>query len=318
MIDVSALRNIPIGEYLEAKGFEAVSSQGGRLWFHSPLREGDAHPSFVVHPEKNRWYDFALGEGGSVIDLALRMEPGKSYLEVLRGLQGWSGIAVRMETGLQARPLFAPPGGFRLDSIVPVGSLYRLTAYLRLRGIDPCTAEKGGVKAAFYRNGRGGRRFALAFANDRGGYELRNPDFKGTLGPKALSTRAGRDSAEMAVFEGFFDYLSFLTLEPSYAGSALILNSTALAKEAVAALSMFPSFSTVRLYLDNDPAGDEAARLFKCHFEEHPGVRCVDAREGYASCNDLNDFLRTRMESVARPAPLPNPRHKGEGLGKKI
>ena len=39
----------------------------------SPLRE-EHMPSFKVDYERNLWYDFGLGEGGSIIDLVMRLK----------------------------------------------------------------------------------------------------------------------------------------------------------------------------------------------------------------------------------------------------
>jgi len=55
--------------------------------------------------------------------------------------------------------------------------------------------------------------FALAFANESGGYELRNRYYKGCYGHKDISLIPGRNTASksVAVFEGFMDFLSALT-----------------------------------------------------------------------------------------------------------
>ncbi len=46
----SQAKCIPIPEYLAREGFQpARTRQGGReLWYHSPVRDGDEHPSFKV------------------------------------------------------------------------------------------------------------------------------------------------------------------------------------------------------------------------------------------------------------------------------
>lgn len=52
---------------------------------------------------------------------------------------------------------------------------------------------------------------ALGFKNDCDGYELRNEFFKGSSSPKDITT-IKNSGGKVAVFEGFFDFLSFISL----------------------------------------------------------------------------------------------------------
>lgn len=56
--------------------------------------------------------------------------------------------------------------------------------------------------------------FAIGFPNASGGYEVRNKYFKGCIAPKDIThiRQAGEPKETCYVFEGFMDYLSFLTL----------------------------------------------------------------------------------------------------------
>gem|GEM_PF-4687033 len=44
----------------------------GSAWFHSPTRR-EKTPSFKVDLNKNLWYDFGIGEGGTLIDLVIKL-----------------------------------------------------------------------------------------------------------------------------------------------------------------------------------------------------------------------------------------------------
>ncbi len=78
--------------------------------------------------------------------------------------------------------------------------------------------------------------FAVGFANDRGGYEIRNRYFKGAIPPKDTTwIRPQKSNRSCRLFEGFTDYLSYLTLckqgDVSWHSSDedfLILNSASL------------------------------------------------------------------------------------------
>lgn len=50
----------------------------------------------------------------------------------------------------------------------------------------------------------------MGFKNDSEGYELRNEFFKGSSSPKDI-TSFKNEGKKVAVFEGFFDFLSFIS-----------------------------------------------------------------------------------------------------------
>jgi hypothetical protein len=87
-----------------------------------------------------------------------------------------------------------------------------LLSYLQERGINTALAKRECREAHFTNNGK--RYFAIAFPNISGGYEIRNRYFKGCIAPKEIShiRQSGEPRKACYVFEGFMDYLSFLTL----------------------------------------------------------------------------------------------------------
>jgi len=52
--------------------YSPVKERGADLWYKSPLHE-DNTSSFKVNKILNSWYDFGIGEGGSIIDLVCTM-----------------------------------------------------------------------------------------------------------------------------------------------------------------------------------------------------------------------------------------------------
>ena len=87
-----------------------------------------------------------------------------------------------------------------------------LMDYLRSRNIPPEMAAHH-VQEMYYRIGDKPY-FALAFKNDAGGYELRNPRFKGSTSPKDIThiRQSGKKNDSCFVFEGVMDYLSFIAI----------------------------------------------------------------------------------------------------------
>ena len=70
----------------------------------------------------------------------------------------------------------------------------------------------------------GKRYFAVAFGNESGGYEIRNPFFKGCVPPKDV-TLLPVGSTTCNVYEGFMDYLSARALGIGGKEDHLVLNS---------------------------------------------------------------------------------------------
>lgn len=313
MIDIHLIRQIPIEAWLTARGIEPVRQNGHDLWYHSPLREGDRTPSFVVHRNTNFWKDFSSGQGGSIIDLAMLLTQ-HPYIDTIQALSDFAPEAKQFKPTvpeLRCAPgdTVATPRSFELLKVKPFGSNHRLGDYIRQRNIDPAMAARHGLQEVYYLNTHGRRCFALGFPNDSGGYEIRNPYFKGTIGNKSITTITAKDPSVAAVFEGFIDYLSYRQLHPEFCGMAVILNSTALAAHAVPVLQ---ECTEVTLLLDNDAAGNEkTAEITARLAQTAPQCRVTDGRGEYAAHNDLNDYLQSlpchgeaaRKEEVRPAAP---------------
>ena len=210
---------IGIREYLLRRGLQPHRETATHGMFLSPLRE-EHTPSFSVRYDKGLWYDFGLGEGGTLLQLVMRLE-GCGMAEAIRRLRKGSADEVPFQ------PL--PTASAREDSplrILSVGEIRHpaLTGYLRERGIDPAVA---GALCREIHYAVGERRFfAIGFRNDAGGWELRSPQFKGSSAPKSITT-FDRHGDTALLFEGFFDLLSYLTLqhEPTPTADTAVLNS---------------------------------------------------------------------------------------------
>ena len=126
---------IGIREYLLRRGLQPHRETATHGMFLSPLRE-ERTPSFSVRYDKGLWYDFGLGEGGTLLQLVMRLE-GCGMAEAIRRLGKGSADKV----SFQPLPTASP----REDSplrILGVGEIRHpaLIGYLRERGIDPAVA----------------------------------------------------------------------------------------------------------------------------------------------------------------------------------
>ena len=100
--------------------------------------------------------------------------------------------------------------------------------------------------------------YAIGFENNAHGFELRNSFYKGSYPPKHI-THIADGNTRCNVFEGFIDFLSAERLGLNDGSDSVVLNSVANVGKA---LTIFPDYSVIACYLDNDEAGRSAlARL---------------------------------------------------------
>lgn len=278
MIDIQQIKQISIRDYLALRGIEPMQQNTRYGLYLSPLRE-EHSSSFKVDYIQNLWYDFGLGEGGSIIDLVMRMK----NCDFMQAVQSLDNGEIKTTASAIPVPVMPTVPVLRILSDAPLHNA-ALVAYLQSRAIDPATAS------AYCREVRytvGGKTFfAVGFRNDAGGWELRNRYFKGCTS-KAPTTCRG-DYPTCLVFEGFMDFLSYLTLKrarnPPH--NIVVLNSVTNLSKAVPFIA---SHEQVYAYLDNDDAGRKAKAALKAACRN-----LSDQSVHYRPHNDLNDYLRCR------------------------
>ena len=320
-MNINEIKRIKLADYLQSLGYTPVKQQGKSLWYKSPLRnETDA--SFKVNTELNQWYDFGIGKGGNIIALAAELYHSDN-------------VAYLLERIAERTPYIRPASfsfGKQQTSNhsfedIKVGELSfpALIDYLRGRGININLAKRECKELRYEYEGK--TYFVVGFPNISGSYELRNRYFKGCLAPKDIThiRQQGEPRAACYIFEGFMDYLSYLTIrvnnhpeEPRIeAQDYMVLNSvTNLSK----AERLLRPYSRICCFLDNDQAGQTAVESLKKIF----GDRLRDMSKHYAEHKDLNDYLchhirakqtekKSQVQSVRRMQ-QPQPKKK-RGLG---
>ena len=294
-------RRISIRAYLAARGINPRWERGNRGMYLSPLRK-ERTASFSVSYDKNLWHDFGTGEGGSIIDLVARME-GCSEIEAARRLAiGEHGMLVPIHVeALRTNE----PTPSRLIILSDRELTHpALLGYLTGRGIDPAIARTYCREVRYTIGGK--EYFAIGFRNDAGGWELRNPRFKGSSTPKNITTLDNGSDTTM-VFEGFIAFLSYLSLKanPTPAIDATVLNSVTNLQKAVPFLS---HHRVVHAFLDNDDAGRKALARLE---ESLPSTEVIDQSVFYRNHKDLNDYWREKR-NLATPQTPPHERQRKE------
>ena len=289
--DLSRIKRYPIVEYLERKGIKPVRRTPSYALYRSPLRE-ETHPSFKVDTEKNLWIDYGEGRGGSIIDLCMRME-GCTLSEAIRRLgqnapDNGTYNFLNDFVPNNPQPAMAVNGARRLieisDTLPP-----HLQDYLtKERCIDlekampflKCISYE--VRSRLYQ--------AIGFANLSGGYELRDDKtFKGTIAPKDITPIFTDRTEPVCIFEGFMDFLSFLSMKEEITNHCLVMNSVSNVARTIRYLND-RHLTHIRAFLDNDEAGRRTVQDFI-----KAGFHVEDMNIHYKDFKDLNEYHVSRV-----------------------
>ncbi|MHA4741369.1 toprim domain-containing protein [Dyadobacter sp. MSC1_007] len=264
--------------YLERIGIEPVRVREPNYWYLSPLRS-EKTPSFKVNRRLNLWYDFGEGKGGNLIDFGIRYH----QCSVADFLNAFKADLLLLAAAPAHTARVQPPQN-RIK-ILEENQLQRpaLLSYLTQRCIDIDLARMHCRQVHYELSGK--TYYAIGFANDSGGYELRSPYSKISSSPKDMTT-IGRGSDVLRVFEGFFDFLSYRTMHrDAHRGpeNYLVLNSAAFFSKA---RPVIESHRQVHLYLDLDQTGKNLtsrALADNKHLIDESGL--------YQGFKDLNEYL---------------------------
>ena len=174
-----------------------------------------------------------------------------------------------------------------------------LIGYLVSRGIVPSVAAAFCREVRYEVNGRAF--FAVGFRNDAGGWELRSERFKGGSSPKHITTLDNGSDTAMA-FEGFIDFLSYLSLKgnPSPSIDSIVLNSVTNLHKAV---PFFSRHRVVHAFLDNDDAGRKALARLE---ESLPSSEVIDQSVFYRDHKDLNEYLQEKQRQQVQRKQQPH------------
>ena len=289
-MNIQEIKMIKLQDFLASLGYTPTKQQGNKLWYLSPFRQ-ESHASFKVNTECNQWYDFGIGKGGNIIDLAELLYKSSDVSYLIRKIEdNVPNCTSAFSTSFADIKEEQQTNYFENLQILPL-SHPALMRYLWDRCIDLEVAASVCKELHYDSNGK--HYFGIGFPNIAGGYELCNSFFKGCIAPKDISHfYADEPKKACFLFEGFMDFLSFMTLKrkenPQNTGlrqqNYLILNSVTNIHKAAKRLSRYDS---VQCFLDNDGAGRNAyLRLSK-----KLGNSVTDASNLYNGFKDLNEYL---------------------------
>ena len=281
--DVAEINKISIRDFLEQQGYMSKNSNAAYGMYLASWRE-DNNPSLMVDYNKNRWYDFGLGKGGTIIDLFKEIYK-ISFVEACKKLCNDNIPKMEIQTKFTERKL--PKISVLQEKPV---SHFVLKNYLMQRGIDVTMAMMYIKEVEFTVEGKDKNYFGLGFKNESGGFEIRNEFFKGCTSKDV--TIIDKSLPNCNVFEGFFDFLSYEGLSRRFpmqypAANALVLNST-INIEKSKVEEFLKKQKAVNCYLDNDENGKQTfVRLAE---KISPYCQIMDCSSLYMGFKDFNEF----------------------------
>ncbi len=289
-------KQLSLPDLMKRLGYQPtrITKGGNEYWYQSPFRtEKDAsfHTSFLGG--KWIWNDFG-DIGGTVIDFVMRHENHQSVSDALRFLNGMyskNDFKTHRATNFEKTSTTnIKTKTFLKDKVKPLEHPALIQYLTEKRRID-LSIGKNYLKEVHFSNVENDKKyFALGMENESGGYEVRNPFFKSSIGKKDLCIFRGKGGGEVSIFEGYMDFLSFLTdyKKPHLEGDAIILNSVAFAEKAKNVIQK-KSYQKIYTFLDNDNTGRETLSLFK-----QLNLPLVSLNHIYEGFKDYNEYLQNK------------------------
>jgi Toprim-like len=280
---VAMAKELDLVAYLADLGFvpSVRHSRGKYYAFISPFRPGEHTPSFKIEKGTNHWVDFGKSDGktnGNIVDF------GVTYFKC-----SVSDFLEQLNQNLSLpQVIHSTPPKQKAEVLKVLTSRplknKQLLNYLAGRAIAKNVAEAWCKEVDYRLYNR--TYTAIGFRNDQGGWDLRNPVNKHASVPKHYRSILSSGARTIHVFEGFMDFLSFLSV-PAFRArepmAYLVLNSVHLFERA---LPVLEQYQTIKLYLDHDATGRERTAQALTVDRKY-----TDESQLYSGYKDLNEYL---------------------------
>ncbi len=273
----------------------------GRMYY-SPFRD-EKEPSFSVDRKENLWMDFGTGRGGNVLTLVSELEgvPVSAAWDIVAGMDPGLVVTSSRDTSI---PSAKETRGSRIVIDGVFSEFSRpLVRYALSRGIPQHLLTRYCREVAYHVDGFAGSRRVIAFPTEDG-WVLRSPG-GGPYAKRCTGSRPtflgasgaatdGPSCARVEVFEGFFDFLSWLVLKDRTKpfSDVCVLNSV---NNLPKAMEFISAHGSVSVWTDADEAGRKAASeiLSRC-----PGALDHGADLALAGAKDVNELLLERVRAA--------------------
>ena len=280
--------SVKLEEILVSLGHHPTKQNEKEAWFLNPFYT-ETQASFKINKNLNYWYLHSEGIGGNNVDF-MKKYLNESVKEVLEWAEKQNFSSFQQQNVIHS--INSKPN-YQITEIKKLQNEH-LKSYLHQRGLSKVIYPL--VKEIHFTIGEK-KLYAIGFENFSGGWELRNPFYKGSLLKKDISViklnnesqNQNETGKRIVVFEGFMDALSFVEMKPFFIGDLLVMNSISLLNRTKEYLKIYPE---IHLFLDNDKAGETCKTSILKSFPE-----AKNHSEIYALHKDLNDYLKSKKEN---------------------
>lgn len=273
----------PIEEFLLKLGIKPVQIKNNEIWYNSPFRS-EKTASFVIYKNNNIFVDYGdSNKKGKLIDFIIYYyncsvkEALTKFNDIFSFLKP---LNLNNDTSIITSDVKNIAEKKEKDIKVTSIKSSSLFDYIESRCINYKFAKKHLIEISYLENNK--FYFGLGFKNNAGGYSFRNQYFKSNIGKNDITLIINENTNIINIFEGFFDFLSYLTLFPDKEKieSYIVLNTLSNLKKA---LNYSNGKYQINLFLDNDPAGIKA--------KNEVNIDYTDKSILYNNCKDLNEYL---------------------------
>ena len=281
--------------------------------YYSPFRD-ERYPSMHVDVARNLWNDFGEGSGGNVFTLVCR-------LKGCNGVEAWDYLA-GLDPNVIPEDLYKPvvrqkSSRILVDEIRTSITRGFLIRYAFSRGIPEDILQHYCSEVTYHIEGYPCSHYtAIGFPSGPDGWVLRrasndvhnkrctSASFTG-ISPKGDFTQTTA-SDTVLVFEGFFDYLSWLVLNGRQTPGCdvCVLNSVTNIGRALEYIS---GHSAIGCWLDNDDAGRKA---FGEIMQAAADSTVYDHTPEFGECKDVNEYLQSHRPARKKDTICINNRSK--------
>lgn len=254
--------------------------QNSKTAFYFAIDREEKSPSLCVDFAQNKAFDFGTGKSYDVILIVQQLKQ-YSVSEALKYLK-------MFDTPLNSLKIdrIESDKNYEISEVKEIEHL-ALIEYLKSRKVYD---HRHLVKEVHYQMS-GKNYFGVGFYNHSGGVEIRNKYSKICLGKKDITLIKNELNLknEICIFEGFFDFLTYLNLPNVQISNSdyLILNSTAMFFKVEKQLTQY---NKIVLFLDNDLSGKNLTKEITGKYEN-----VEDCSVLYRDFKDLNEWFVKKL-----------------------
>ena len=274
-------KNIPLIALLDKIGACKIRTSNNDVWYLSPFRN-EKSASFKVNTQKNLFYDFGEGFGGTTLDFVMRYYQCDISVSLKILDRDFGSFSFQQQPVSVMNEKVNLKKNYEITTVQTLSNPV-LMDYLKSRKLNLVFCKKYLCEVHYQMNGK--NYFGVGFKNDQNGFEIRNKYVKICLGKKWF-THIKNESKSVVILESWSDFIALLTLHPKLEKTHdfIILNSLILSSKIDPVIERY---ERIFLTLDSDEAGSKVTQKLL----EKGNGKYTDFRNIFSNSKDVNEFL---------------------------